>query len=394
MAMFGNRSRREESHKKLDRFIRFLHLSFLPSHAPPPPPPPSKMRRQLGQAHSPAALLAALFCLRILPALAAAADSGNLEPPSAPTLEPLLAETERSGRVVTVRKDGNGDFRTITDAVKSIPSGNTARTVIKIGPGVYREKILVDQSRPYVTFYGQPGAMPTISFDGTAARYGTANSATVAVESSYFVASNVIFENTAPMPVDGVQGAQAVAMRISGDMAAFYNCKFYGYQDTLCDDTGRHFFKNCFIRGTVDFIFGNGRSIYQNCEIESVADNVAYITAQARSNPSDKSGFSFIHCNITGTGNAFLSRAWREMSRVVFSYTHMGRLIDPRGWDNKGVAGRNRTVYFGEYKCLGPGAVTDGRVKYARLLNDKQARPFLTMDFIQAQSWLLPPPAV
>lgn len=72
-----------------------------------------------------------------------------------------------------------------------------------------------------------------------------------------------VLKNTAPMPRDGVQGAQAVAMRISGDMAAFYDCKFYGYQDTLCDDTGRHFFKNCFIRGTVDFIFGNGRSIYQ-----------------------------------------------------------------------------------------------------------------------------------
>ncbi|RWW32349.1 hypothetical protein GW17_00002989, partial [Ensete ventricosum] len=72
-----------------------------------------------------------------------------------------------------------------------------------------------------------------------------------------------VLKNTAPMPGDGVEGAQAVAMRISGDMAAFYNCRFHGYQDTLCDDTGRHFFKDCFIRGTVDFIFGNGRSIYQ-----------------------------------------------------------------------------------------------------------------------------------
>lgn len=64
------------------------------------------------------------------------------------------------------------------------------------------------------------------------------------------------------MPRIGVVGAQAVAMRISGDKAAFYNCKFFGYQDTLCDDTGRHLFKDCLIRGTVDFIFGNGRSIY------------------------------------------------------------------------------------------------------------------------------------
>lgn len=53
-----------------------------------------------------------------------------------------------------------------------------------------------------------------------------------------------------------------MALRISGDKAAFFNCRFYGYQDTLCDDKGKHFFRNCYIKGTVDFIFGNGRSIY------------------------------------------------------------------------------------------------------------------------------------
>lgn len=51
-------------------------------------------------------------------------------------------------------------------------------------------------------------------------------------------------------------------MRIGGEKAAFYNCKFYGFQDTLCDDKGLHFFKDCHIEGTVDFIFGNGKSIY------------------------------------------------------------------------------------------------------------------------------------
>lgn len=64
------------------------------------------------------------------------------------------------------------------------------------------------------------------------------------------------------MPAPGEEGGQAVALRISGDKAAFYNCKFLGYQDTLLDDVGKHFFKNCFIRGTVDFIFGNARSLY------------------------------------------------------------------------------------------------------------------------------------
>lgn len=64
------------------------------------------------------------------------------------------------------------------------------------------------------------------------------------------------------MPDGKREGAQAVAMRISGDKASFHKCKFIGFQDTLCDDKGRHFFNNCYIKGTVDFIFGNGKSLY------------------------------------------------------------------------------------------------------------------------------------
>lgn len=56
---------------------------------------------------------------------------------------------------------------------------------------------------------------------------------------------------------------QAVAAMISGDKASFYNCGFYGIQDTLWDVEGRHYFKNCFIQGAVDFIFGAGQSLYE-----------------------------------------------------------------------------------------------------------------------------------
>lgn len=70
------------------------------------------------------------------------------------------------------------------------------------------------------------------------------------------------YQNSAPMPDGKRVGAQAVAMRISGDKAAFHNCMFIGFQDTLCDDRGRHFFKDCQIQGTVDFIFGDGKSLY------------------------------------------------------------------------------------------------------------------------------------
>ncbi|KAK8942049.1 putative pectinesterase 63 [Platanthera guangdongensis] len=307
-------------------------------------------------------------------------------------LNPPLAQAENHPRFLTVRQDGKGDFTTISGAVDSIPENNVRRVVIRIGPGVYKEKVKVVVNKPFVTFSGDRNAMPKISFNGRAAEYGTLNSASVIVESPYFVASNIIFENSAPRPVVGVEGAQAVAMRISGDMAAFYNCKFLGYQDTLCDDRGKHFFKDCFIQGTVDFIFGDGRSIYQNCMINSVADGITYITAQARSAAADYSGFSFINCNVTGTGNVYLSRAWRKYSRVIFSYTFMDNVVNPKGWDDEGFKDRDQTVFYGEYKCKGPGSATGNRVNYVKLLTDEQAQPFLNITFIWGNTWILQQP--
>lgn len=74
-------------------------------------------------------------------------------------------------------------------------------------------------------------------------------------------------QNTAPQPEPGAVLRQAVALRITGDRAAFYNTSFYGFQDTLYDHRGRHYFENCYIYGSIDFIFGNGRSLYKVCAI-------------------------------------------------------------------------------------------------------------------------------
>ena len=70
-------------------------------------------------------------------------------------------------------------------------------------------------------------------------------------------------QNTAPQPSPGDEGGQAVAMKISSDKAALYGCGFYSAQDTLNDDRGRHYFKDCYIQGSIDFIFGDGRSLYE-----------------------------------------------------------------------------------------------------------------------------------
>ncbi|CAK7336896.1 unnamed protein product [Dovyalis caffra] len=309
------------------------------------------------------------------------------------TLDPSLETAEAKPRTIKVRKDGNGDFKTLTDAVKSIPLGNTQRVIVDIGAGVYNEKIQIEKQKPFVTFKGSASSTPTLTFAGTARVFGTVYSATLQVDSDYFVASNIIIKNSAPRPSGKLKEEQAVALRIGGDKAAFYNCRLIGFQDTLCDDKGRHFFKNCYIEGTVDFIFGSGRSLYLGTEINVLADQgLAVITAQARYREDD-SGFSFVHCKVNGIGKgAFLGRAWTERPRVVFAFTTMSSVVNPAGWSDNLHPERDRMVSFGEYKCKGPGSNPSSRVKFSKQLTPQQANAFISLAYIEGSKWLLPPP--
>ncbi|TXG70418.1 hypothetical protein EZV62_005359 [Acer yangbiense] len=311
-------------------------------------------------------------------------------------LDPSLAAAEESPQVIKVRKDGSGDFSNICDAINSIPSGNTKRVIIWIGAGEYVEKIKIESTKPFITFYGSPNAMPTISYSGTAFQYGTVDSASLIVDSDYFMAANIIIKNSAPKP-DGVRkGAQAVALRISGTKAAFYKVRMIGFQDTLCDDKGYHFYKDCYIEGTVDFVFGRAKSLYVNTQLHVLGDTgMTVITAQARDTATEDCGYSFVHGQITGVGNgAYLGRAWMASPRVIFAYTTMSSVVNPTGWDNGLKPEREKTVYFAEYKCSGPGANPSGRVKYTKQLLEAEVLPFISLGYIQGSKWVLPPPTL
>lgn len=110
------------------------------------------------------------------------------------TLDPALVEAEDGAKVVKVMQDGKGDYKKITDAINSIPAGNTKRVIVYIGGGVYNEKITIPRNKPFVTLYGEPNKMPNLTYSGTAAQYGTVNSATLVVESDYFTAVNLVIE--------------------------------------------------------------------------------------------------------------------------------------------------------------------------------------------------------
>uniref|UniRef100_A0ACD5VZG6 Uncharacterized protein n=1 Tax=Avena sativa TaxID=4498 RepID=A0ACD5VZG6_AVESA len=187
------------------------------------------------------------------------------------TFQHAVARAFPSYSLVVDRNPASGDFTSIQAAVDSLPSVNLVRVVIKVNAGTYTEKVSISPARAFITLEGAGADKTVVQWGDTADTpagprgrpLGTYGSATFAVNAQYFLARNITFKNTSPVPNAGATGKQAVALRVSADNAAFVGCRILGAQDTLYDHSGRHYYKECYIEGSIDFIFGNALSLYE-----------------------------------------------------------------------------------------------------------------------------------
>ncbi|KAK1290095.1 putative pectinesterase 53 [Acorus calamus] len=257
--------------------------------------------------------------------------------------------------LVVDKNPSKGDFTTIQAAVDSIPPINLVRVVIKVNAGIYTEKVNISPLRAFISIEGAGADRTMVQWGDTAQTIGsngqpigTFNSATFAVNSPYFIAKNITFKNTTPVPPPGAAGKQAVALRISGDTATFLG--------------------------------------WVSCPRNS--SKLRSIDRTEQDEPLDDTGFSFVNCKVTGSGALYLGRAWGTFSRVVFAYTWMDNIIIPTGWYNWGDPNREMTVFYGQYRCTGPGSTKSGRVSWSRELTDEEAKPFISMTFIDGSEWI------
>lgn len=272
-----------------------------------------------------------------------------------------------------VAKDGSGDFFTVQEAINAVPDfRKEGRTTIYIRKGVYKEKLIIPASKINVSLIGAEGAV--ISGDDYASklnRFGenmsTSGSASCYIYAPDLICENLTFENTA-----GRVG-QAVACFVAGDRVIFRNCRFLGNQDTLYN-FGKHcrqYFEDCYIEGTVDFIFGSSTAVFNRCTVHSLSKG--YLTAP--STPQDEAyGYVFIDCRLTaadGVEKVYLARPWRPYAKSVFIHCEMGGHILPVGWHNWNKKDAEKTIFFAEYENTGAGAATKKeRAKFGHQLKN------------------------
>ena len=279
---------------------------------------------------------------------------------------------------VTVAREGRADFHTLQEAIDRAPQTGE---VIRIAPGTYREKIHV--SKPNIVLVGT-GKQPqdvVLSWDDAAiSAGGTSKSGTVTVDADGFKAENLTVENTWENEHARTQeGSQAVALLMSSDRTVLDRVRLLGAQDTLyansrtCHENlprdgsapaastpacqaSRQYFRDCYIEGHVDFIFGDAKAVFDHCELHPRHNPTVMLTAQSKHFPAEDSGYYFLHCRITGEDNGdnvVLGRPWRDYSTVVFYDTDIEKRLSPDGWSDWN--GRLKTSTYREYKSHGPG---------------------------------------
>jgi hypothetical protein len=252
-----------------------------------------------------------------------------------------------------VNPSGANGYSTVQAAVDAV-SGQSEfnRANIFIAPGTYHEAVLV--YKPYISLIGT-GDSPEatkITFPGVIGNAGWGATIETLIEATAFMARNLTFENS----VADKNLGPALAMRSTADRTIFDNVRVLGYQDTLMVyESSRQYFRDSFITGDVDFIFGDATAVFDHCTIEST--DYGWVTA-SNTKRVIANGLIFLDCSLVAgsdrnpgddhttaqASTVYLGRPWQwweaeAMPSVVFIRTKMGPHIITSGWDPWDITG-------------------------------------------------------
>ena len=308
------------------------------------------------------------------------------------TFLPLMAQAQKNydnPDTLVVSRDGTGEFRNVSEAIEVCRAFMEYHKVIYVKKGTYKEKLVIPQWLTNIEICGEDRDKTIITWDDHAnikadispltshlspQKIGTFRTFTLKIQGSRITLKNITIEN------NSARLGQAVALHTEGDRLTFINCRFLGHQDTVYTGNAqtRLLFKNCYIEGTTDFIFGPSTAWFEDCQIFCKADS--YITAA--STPKETPyGYIFNNCTIscdTNVSKVYLGRPWRDYGYTLFMNCDLPRQIRPEGW-HQWRPEAVKTARYMEYNNRGEGAATDSRVAWSRQLTKKEAQQ-ITME--------------
>lgn len=312
--------------------------------------------------------------------------------------------------MIQIAQDGSGDFTTITAALQALDeeangSLHPQPVTLFIRNGVYKEQLTI--RRPYLTLIGESAEHTILTYDLYArmpepvmGKLGTFRSYSCFIDTHDFTVRNLTFENSSGM---GPDVGQALALYADGDRLVFDGCRFLGGQDTLFTAplppkevepggfvgpkqfaprlTGRHYYRNCYLEGDIDFVFGGATAYFEGCEFHSkdIGRPVnGYVTAA--STPKGQTyGYVLDHCRFTGScpdHTVYLGRPWREYAKTVLLHCEIGAHIREEGWHDWNKPYAHDTVYYAEYESFGPSSDIQKRPGWVKSLTPAEASYF------------------
>lgn len=291
--------------------------------------------------------------------------------------------------------DGSGDFSDMTSALNAVkPEG---QALIYIKNGIYNEKLVID--KPDITLVGEDMEKTVLRYcdgakmpDETGEPMGTFKTASVKVTSKGkgFQAYNLTFENCAGL---GSVVGQAVALYLDCDRAVIDHCRIVAKQDTLLTGPvyseieadpyilNRQMFKDCYIEGDVDFIFGGAVAVFEGCTIFALQrprELSCYLTAACTSSKL-RYGYVFVDCKLTGTadeGTVYLGRPWREYANTVFINCELDKCMRREGFAKWNDTDRHKTARYAQYGSSGPGYNEAAVAEWTRILTSDEAAEY------------------
>jgi pectin methylesterase-like acyl-CoA thioesterase len=281
-------------------------------------------------------------------------------------------------RTVRVAKDGSGQFSTVQAAIDSIPDGSSEHVRMDLAAGTYTEKLTI-ASRSNLCLVGDGATRTILSYDDSNGKVGsTSGSASVMVSADDFSAANLTIQNTFG------PGSQAVALRVTGQRQQFLDCRFVGYQDTLYLHQGTQYFRNCYVQGNTDYVFGGATSVLENCELRNVEGGSA--VAAPNTDIGTAHGIVFLGGSFTAAASVRansvgLGRPWGADGAAAYLRVTLGAHVIAEGFvpmsDNQPENAR-----FHEYGSEGIGANAARRQGYQ--LTDSEASGYTVSNVLGA----------